>query len=346
MVAELNGSKIKQRVVFLVPRYTFESVSFICYQYVSELRKHGIDAHIASLRNASLPKDPVLNKLLWQLPSCDILITHLFLPDLVGFLLSRLIPSIKWVPFIHCDIVGGLAAERRPFTKFKAWLWKSIIYRAELVISPSQYALRCLPNVKNVVIVPHCIDPEVEAVFRDMAIGKSKESDGSQVELDNETTPCYVFIGRDTRGKRLSSLLRLVANNKMLKLRVIGKVNYSKIILEQLSSLDLTRCEFLGHRFDPYRYVRQGDVVVCPSGREGFGLVPLECIARNIPVAVINEGVFRELYGGTSMVYDRLTDIPDMTGELTKDMRPIREKFIGRTALAVRIELLMAILIK
>ena len=305
-----------QRIVFLVPRYTFESVSFIAHQYVQALSACGLDARIASLRRSTLPADPLLNRSRWSLVSCNVLVTHLFLPDLVGCALSRLIPSIRWVPFLHCDIVGGLAAERRPLAKLKAWLWRAALSRAEMLISPSRYALHGARFTGTSIVVPHCIVPSVEAAFRRRAgSGGNEVGDAMPAAPPVETQSSYVFIGRDTRGKRLSTLLRMLGREPTARLKVIGAIEHSRSVLERMEPSALARCALLGRCYDPYRHVAVGEVVVCPSGREGFGLVPLECLARRIPVAVINEGVFRELYGGTSIVYDRIDELPKIIGE-------------------------------
>lgn len=335
------------RVVFLVPKYILDSVSFVVYQYAVSLRKMEFDAVICSLRPPSLVADPSVRAPIWNIFSCDTLVTNLFLPDLAGFLISRVFSRIKWIPFLHCDIVGGLAAEGRAFARLKACIWRAVLSRAELVISPSRYALRSLPSVRRATIIPHCIDQTLDAEFRDQAQA-TRPDHAAAPSSDIVHGACagqrYVFIGRDTRGKRLKSLLQLLALDPHSRLKIIGAIDHSRSALDQLPPSQAARCLLLGRQFDPYRHVEPGEVVVCPSGREGFGLVPVECIARNIPVAVLDEGVFKELYGHTSMVYSRIADLPRHVDRIPSDLVGIRECYVGPRALGQRVALLVPLL--
>lgn len=338
----------RRKVIFLVPTYAAESVSFVAYQYVTAMRRRGIDARICSLRRSEMPHDELVCRSKWELLGCDTLVTNLLLPDLLGFVLSRLLPWIRWRPFLHCHIIGGLAAERKPFARAKAWVWRAILSTAPVLAAPSRYALRSVPNARRTAVIPHCIEPAIEAAFRSLArsgtAAATATDDATPAPCADTDTLSYVFIGRDTRAKRLRSLLGLLQTNPMINIKVIGALDHSRRMFDALPASQAARCQILGQQFDPYAYVLTGDIVVCPSGREGFGLVPIECLARDIPVAVIDEGAFKELYGGMSIVYDRVANLPRSAAKLTRDNAAIRERFIGASVLDQRVDLLWAIL--
>ena len=219
-----------------------------------------------------------------------------------------------------------------------------MLSRADLVLSPSLYALKSLSAVKSSGIIPHCINPEVESSFRSNASSGAVESYiSTRSSIVNEGIS-YVFIGRDTPAKRLSVFLNLLQIDKTCTIKVIGSIKHSKAKINQLTEEEVSRCTFFGYQNDPYNFLTSSDVVVCPSGREGFGLIPLECIARNIPVAVINEGVFKELYSGSSIVYNRIADLPMNVFRLNKDMKMLKIKYIGADALNERIDMLVSFL--
>lgn len=332
------------KTVFLLPSYMSDSVSFISYQYVACLRARGYDVSIASIRRSRLNNCSMLYVSKWNIFTCKVLVTNLFLPDLFGFIISKFFPSIKWVVFLHCDIIGGLAAERKPFVKLKAWLWRLVLSKANLVISPSLYAFKSLPSINNRVIIPHCIDPAVEIFFRSNCGLIARKFQISKNNLAINKSSSYVFIGRDTPAKRLSSLLTLLHIDKACTIKVIGLIKHSKEKINKLTETEISRCIFLGYQNDPYQFLSIGDVVVCPSGREGFGMIPLECIARNIPVAVINEGVFKELYGGSSISYERIADLPRSIFRLNEDMKNLKIKYIGVDALNERTDMIISAL--
>lgn len=332
------------KTIFLLPSYISDSVSFIAYQYVETLRRRGYDVGITSVRHSPLRNSSLQYVSRWKIFKCKVLVTNLFLPDLLGYFISRLHPSTKWVAFLHCDVVGGLAAERKSFAKVKAWLWRKVLSRADLVISPSLYALKNLTAIKNSVIIHHCISPDIEYYFRSNAgLPISKTHIITKYPLES-CSSSYVFIGRDTPAKRLFVLLSLLRIDPKCTIKVIGKITFSQEKIEQLTEEEFSRCTFYGYQEDPYQFLNNEDVVICPSGREGFGLIPLECIARNIPVAVINEGVFRELYGDTSIVYSKISELPLNVSQLSKDIQMLKEKYIGVGALNERVDRLISVL--
>jgi hypothetical protein len=155
-----------------------------------------------------------------------------------------------------------------------------------------------------------------------------------------------VFIGRDTPTKRLRSVLRLLQLDPAARVRIVTDLSFSKVAVAALSPEEHTRCDVIGFSSDPYAHVGVGDIVVCPSGREGFGMVPLECLSRGIAFAPINEGAFREYWKDTPLCYSRIEQLPDLASCAVGDesVTQLRDQFIGQAALEARIDILLATL--
>ena len=333
--------------IFVLPSYTSDSVSLIAYQYVQALVQRGHEVGITSIRRSALQKGPEFFYVsIFHIFRCNTIVTNLFLPDLLGFLISHIHPRIKWVAFLHCDVIGGLAAEAKPFAKVKAWLWRLVLSRAESVISPSHYALKRLSKLNNITIIQHCINPVVERWFRANALINASKPKRTDYPHSAVRQPSYVFIGRDTRAKRLFVLFDLLRADPNCRVKVIGTIAHSSSRVAQLSQEERARCTFYGYQSDPYQFLDSKDTVICPSGREGFGLIPVECFARDIAVAVINEGVFKELYGNSSIAYFRISDLQEKIPNLTQSMQILKAKYVGEDALSKRVDQLVVVLFK
>jgi hypothetical protein len=334
-----NGVNRSSRVVFLVPRIIANSVTFVIYQYVVALRARGIDAVIAAPRSAKIALDPDIVAPFSAIFLCDVLITSLFVPDLIGWLVSR-VRRIDWVPFLQCDIIGGMVGERKRFAKWRVAVWRGALGSATRVVTPSRYAAKSLRPVPQLALLPHCLVLSLETQFRAIT-GRLAPPVADRAQ---EADPAYVFIGRDTPTKRLRSVLRLLSLDPRARVRLITAIDFSSAAVAALTPDERDRCEIVGFAVDPYAHVLPDDIVVCPSGREGFGMVPLECLARGIACAVIDEGAFHEYWAATSMSYSRIEDLAARRGCQSHVAQVIRDAFIGGDALRQRVDRLEMII--
>lgn len=128
----------------------------------------------------------------------------------------------------------------------------------------------------------------------------------------NTQQPYIVFVGSVFRHKNLTRLIQaiqIVRESENVTLKVIG--NFESIRNGDLEAVALAAklpqsIEMLGKiSFDDLQSTIQGaQALVSPSLYEGFGLPPLEALAKGVPVVVSDIPVYRELYEGIAIFVD------------------------------------------
>jgi glycosyltransferase involved in cell wall biosynthesis len=125
-------------------------------------------------------------------------------------------------------------------------------------------------------------------------------------------SPYLLAVGASWSHKNIESLLqqhRLWVSNYGLKI-VAGDGPYRRFLTALAAKLGIaTRVEFLSGicREQLDRLYDQCTALVYPSRMEGFGLPPLEAMARRRPAIVSDIPVFRELYGSHA-IYVKVAD--------------------------------------
>jgi hypothetical protein len=100
-----------------------------------------------------------------------------------------------------------------------------------------------------------------------------------------------VFIGRLSVEKQASWIISL-GKLTSLPVLLIGDGLLRKD-LETQSKDSLVSTEFLGFVEDPWKYIKNGDLLIVPSAFEGDGLVPVEAFKRNVPILLNDINDFR-----------------------------------------------------
>lgn len=345
MISILDKLLSRPDMVFVVPKFKSESVSFIVFQYAIIMRSKGLNVKIVSLKRMELEIPLEMRGGIIDIIRSRMVISSLFVPDILIYTLSKIIPSLRWVPFLHCDIVAGMAGEQKSFRRIRISLWRYVLRRAKCILTPTRYAAARVHSEAEIVVLPHAIDLAIDELFRQLppAAGTRRIPDEApSVELCFTATgeARYVFIGRDTPTKRLRSMVKLLKRDESAKLLVIGPPGVSQSYFAGLDAEIRERCYFTGSQVDPFRLLTKGDIVVCPSGREGFGMVPIECIARDITVAAIDEGAFRELYSGSSILFEKVGMIAGKEKNFKRDQKALRSRFVGWPALNERADII------
>lgn len=108
------------------------------------------------------------------------------------------------------------------------------------------------------------------------------------LEPVNDVPEHYMlFVGRfEQRSKRFDRLLQAYADSGVtMPLILIGKGDAQDIIEAEIVRLNLKgKVHLLGHRDNPYAYMRRAHALVLSSDYEGFPLVVAEALACGIPV--------------------------------------------------------------
>lgn len=104
----------------------------------------------------------------------------------------------------------------------------------------------------------------------------------------DRTTPCFITVGRLAHQKNQTMLIeafKQVTSKIDARLIVIGKGELIDNLQTKTTNLCLNDfVEFIGHKKNPYPYMKEADCFVLPSSEEGFGLVIVEAMALGTPV--------------------------------------------------------------
>lgn len=222
----------------------------------------------------------------------DLILLHF--PTLRGTTLN---PFFYWIKFFAYKIVIN-----------------SAIRRAKKVITVSNFTKRDIlknyniPEGKIVVTYESCDDfcrfsPEGEGDILD-DYGLSRDEHGI-------IKPYILYVGNAYPHKNLERLVRsfevVGRKRKNLYLVLVGKRDhfYEKVVKE-VKEKDISNVIFTG-------YVKDGDLdilyrralaYVFPSLYEGFGLPPLEAMAKGLPVISSNHECMREILGDSAYYFD------------------------------------------
>lgn len=100
-----------------------------------------------------------------------------------------------------------------------------------------------------------------------------------------------VFIGRLSVEKQTSWIISL-GKLTSLPVLIIGD-GILRRDLETQAKVTSVPTEFLGFIEDPWKNIKNGDLLIVPSAFEGDGLVPIEAFKRNVPILLNDINDFR-----------------------------------------------------
>jgi len=119
-----------------------------------------------------------------------------------------------------------------------------------------------------------------------------------------------VFIGRLASVQKRPDWILDIAKIAKLPSKFIGsgaELNSLKIKAGVLE----VEAEFCGHILDPWKELREGDLLIVPSSFEGDGLVILEAISNNIPLLVSDISDFRRFHLQEEVYCKNIEDFAD-----------------------------------
>lgn len=132
-------------------------------------------------------------------------------------------------------------------------------------------------------------------------------------EIKTRTIPNPIFQGirypKNKNGKSIKRLVfigRLAADkNPQAFIGIIGRLQYpglvigGGVLMEELknrSASNLSNVEFAGYCFEPWKLLKDGDLLIVPSKFEGDGLVIAEAVLGGFPLLVSQISEFRKFH--------------------------------------------------
>lgn len=125
----------------------------------------------------------------------------------------------------------------------------------------------------------------------------------------------FVTVGRLCREKGYLELIEALSklNKDEYELWIIGSENdnYKAELIKKIENYNmLDTVKLLGHKENPYPYVKQADFFVCSSYTESFGLAIQEALILGVPVITTN------CPGAVELLNDKISIVVDSMDEM------------------------------
>ena len=192
--------------------------------------------------------------------------------------------SASFFVVIHNNLSSILQYERH--ARLLLLLMRVCYRQAEAIIGVSQGVAadleRHLPRLKKKLRVAYDLVPldEVQRLGQIRPCGDPW--------LDDKQIPVFVAVGRLSRQKDFSTLLKAVASvhqQSPCRLLVIGDGEERQRLQALVQELHLDRVvRFTGRQANPYKFMSKADALIVSSRWEGFCLVIVEALALGLPV--------------------------------------------------------------
>jgi glycosyltransferase involved in cell wall biosynthesis len=308
---------MKTNVLILVTEAIGGGVERLIYDQMHYYNREEFNLHVITLRQGYLEDEfshtpatyrclctqrkicfKAISKLLLYIKKhhIEIVHTHLYLPDIYGFILKILLPSIKLFTTKH---------NTNQFRKNPFWglLDNLLSIPATRIIAVSESVKRFISKyeyipLRRIKVVYHGVDTErfrqvrkTISIRRSIGIPRNAFVVGIVGRITEQKGHKHLFDAVAALKKKISEIRLLVIGVGELQ-QELGE--YSRILGLQKSTV------FLGYRKDIPRLYSAMDVLCLPSLYEGLGLVLVEAMLCNIITVgtsvdgiteIINDGV-------------------------------------------------------
>ncbi len=225
------------------------------------------------------------------------------------------------------------------FYWFKFWIYRIVIYlaikRSEKIITVSQFT-------KKDILANYSIDPQKIAVTYESCddfCNFSSEKEEQILKKYAIIKPYLLYVGNAYPHKNLEKLILAFSGLKEkiadVNLVLVGKEDYffqklKQTVAEKKQSTGIIFTGFIPDQELDIVY-KNACVYVFPSLYEGFGLPPLEAMAKGVPVASSNHPCMQEILGESAFYFDAKDD--DIMAEKLKEIisnSELRERLIQK----------------
>ncbi len=176
-------------------------------------------------------------------------------------------------------------------------LHTSIIYsKYENIIAISQSVANSFRQT-----FPNLTSSNISTIYNPIDYNKIKRLSDELNPIKNNINPIFVTIGRITEAKGYDRWLNVVSRLKkdgyLFKSFIIGGGDTTHLN-KKITTLGInSHVELLGHKNNPYPYIKYADWIICTSIIEGLPLVLLESIALNKAIISTDFNTAKEIIG-------------------------------------------------
>lgn len=164
------------------------------------------------------------------------------------------------------------------------------------------------------------------------AIQRLSREKVNDFKFDN-TKKYLISVGRLITIKKNKDLLKVLPNlNNEVEVIFIGSGDEKDSLIGFSSKLGIShRVHFLGWLENPYKYIKNSDLLVCTSGTESFGNVLVESMACGTPVLSTKcggpEEIIQNGINGSLVDIGNINDMIFYINKILSDDK-IRDKYI------------------
>ena len=224
-------------------------------------------------------------------------------PDIVFSTLGYLNILISIIrPFFSKNIkfiaressIVSVQNKQEKYPKLFDFLYKYFYSNFNLIISQSNY-------MKNDLISNYSIEKsKIVVINNPVDFDKINVASQTEEELFDKTKTNILAVGRLNPVKDFISLIKMVSKlDEKYHLTIVGEGDEKDNLLNLIDSLKLNkRVSLIGFQTNPYKYMKQADMLVLTSKYEGFPNVLLEANACGTPVVAF------ECPGGIGEIVD------------------------------------------
>lgn len=255
----------------------------------------------------------------------------------------------KFVVTIHDLILFRYPTRRASTLSVPAYFFKKKAYHRVIknAINNANRIIAVSKHTKADILENFNTPPEKIAVtYEGVDIGDVALPETAQTILDKYgiMKPYILYVGNAYPHKNLERLVlafrEVIKKHSGLKLVLAGKEDYFYKRLKKFSKdSKVSEVVFPGHIEEAHLPIiyREAKLYAFPSLYEGFGLPPLEAMARNIPVVSSNTSCLPEILGSAAYYFDPrgLSEIAEAIEKVLTD-NPLRKKIIAAGSEQIR----------
>lgn len=323
LAQHLPGLGIEMEIV-LLRRWGLDAEPHLL---ATQARAVGCRVYEVSARPQDVPA--ALGLLRRRLAHCDLLHTHEFKSDLLGWVAARAARR-PWIATDH-----HLATDNDPMLRLFGIADHLALARARAVVVPShnqaQRLARHVPR-EQIHVIYHGID--AAAFVGSAATERARVRSQHHVA---EGQPVISVFGRLEPIKGHSDLLQaariMLASRPDLRFWIVGEGSLGAALQEQTRQLGIAGAvHFFGYQRDVASLMAASDVVLLPSHHESFGIVLMEAMSLGKPIVATSAGGIPEVVLDGAQGY---LVPPNDVGELSRRVlhlvaNPLQAERLGR----------------
>ena len=288
----------KIKVLFLIPNLAHGGAEKVLVNLANNINKEKFDVTIQTLFDVGVNKKYV-NSSVKYIGGCRFMfrgntnIMKLFSPErLYSYLIKDKYDII--VSYLEGPTARIVSGCTNPDTKLVSWI--HIEQHNEKVASGSfknyNEALRCYSRFDKTICVSRTVKEDFQSIFDDKIVDITFDKDVYNLVSVAKIVPSK---GYDRLMKIHKKLLDDGIKNHVYILGIgEEQEKYEKYLRDNHLEDTFT---FLGFRDNPYKYVKNADLYVCSSRREGFSTAVTEALIVGTPVVSTNCSGAYELLG-------------------------------------------------